>query len=144
LRNAKFARYGAIHRNTYVDAPKALDPFQRLLNAPWIFLAGQISGVEGYVESAAQGLWVGENAARLVLGQKMISPPPESALGSLLRYLSLENATRDFCPSNINFGLFPPIPEDVPKRQWPEKRVVRAQESWEPFLKEIDYAPTER
>jgi methylenetetrahydrofolate--tRNA-(uracil-5-)-methyltransferase len=140
LKRAKFARYGAIHRNTYVDAPRVLDPFQRLIHAPRVFLAGQISGVEGYVESAAQGLWAGENAVRVIRGLPPVLPPKESALGSLLRYLGPQNPAKDFCPSNINFGLFPALPPGLPKSQWPELRLQLAQESWAPFLKDINYA----
>ncbi|MDR3135756.1 MAG: methylenetetrahydrofolate--tRNA-(uracil(54)-C(5))-methyltransferase (FADH(2)-oxidizing) TrmFO, partial [Deltaproteobacteria bacterium] len=144
LRNAKFARYGAIHRNTYVDAPKALDAFQRLPSLPMAFLAGQISGVEGYVESAAQGLWVGENASRVARGLAPVLPPRPSALGSLLGHLGPENKAKRFCPSNINFGLFPPPPPGLPKRLVAQDRLDRARECWGPFLREIDYARPER
>jgi methylenetetrahydrofolate--tRNA-(uracil-5-)-methyltransferase len=140
LRNAKFARYGAIHRNTYVEAPKVLDPFQRLVSDPTVFLAGQISGVEGYVESAAQGLWAGENASRVVKGLTPILPPRDSALGALLGHLGQENKPRRFCPSNINFGLFPPVPAGVPKRLKAQYRLDRAGECWGTFLGEINYA----
>ncbi|MDR2367557.1 MAG: methylenetetrahydrofolate--tRNA-(uracil(54)-C(5))-methyltransferase (FADH(2)-oxidizing) TrmFO [Deltaproteobacteria bacterium] len=144
LRGAKFARYGAIHRNSYVDAPRVLDPFQRLLAKPGFFLAGQISGVEGYVESAAQGLWAGENAARLARGLEPVLPPRATALGSLLAYLGPGNEARDFCPSNVNFGLFPPPPPGTRKREWPTGRIKIAQDCWGPFLREIAYAETNR
>jgi methylenetetrahydrofolate--tRNA-(uracil-5-)-methyltransferase len=143
LREAKFARHGAIHRNSYVNAPKVLDPFQRLLAKRSFFLAGQISGVEGYVESAAQGLWAGENAARLAKNLPPVLPPRETALGSLLARLGPDygpNAPKDFCPSNVNFGLFPGPDPQVPKRLWPQERLRRAQAAWAPFLKEIAYA----
>jgi methylenetetrahydrofolate--tRNA-(uracil-5-)-methyltransferase len=140
LNSARFARYGAIHRNTYVNAPKVLDAFQRLLGEPYVFLAGQISGVEGYVESAAQGLWVGQNAARLVKNLPLILPPRASALGSLLAHLSPDNQVNRFCPSNINFGLFPAAPLGVIKRQQAQYRLDQAEECWKPFLGEIDYA----
>ena len=117
LEKAEFARYGAIHRNTYLDAPKVLDEFQRLKNASRFFVAGQISGVEGYVESAAQGLWAGENAARTVLGRPLISPPPSTALGALLGHLQNDGGRKYFAPSNINFGLFASPPPEVPKSQ---------------------------
>jgi methylenetetrahydrofolate--tRNA-(uracil-5-)-methyltransferase len=142
LRQAKFARYGAIHRNSYVNAPKVLDAFQRLLAKRDFFLAGQISGVEGYLESASQGLWAGQNASRLVKNLPPLLPPRETALGSLLARLGPDggpNRPRDFCPSNVNFGLFPEPDPQVPKGLWPQERLRRAQAAWAPFLKEIAY-----
>jgi methylenetetrahydrofolate--tRNA-(uracil-5-)-methyltransferase len=139
LGRARFARHGAIHRNTYLEAPRVLDPFQRLLARPAIFAAGQISGVEGYVESAAQGLWAGENASRVARGLAPVLPPRASALGSLLWHLGQGNASRVFSPSNVNFGLFPPCPS-VPRREQAARRLAAAEGSWEPFLGEIGYA----
>ncbi|MDR0622447.1 MAG: methylenetetrahydrofolate--tRNA-(uracil(54)-C(5))-methyltransferase (FADH(2)-oxidizing) TrmFO [Deltaproteobacteria bacterium] len=144
LKKAKFARHGAIHRNTYVDAPRFLDPFQGIPALPGFFLAGQITGVEGYVESAAQGLWVGLNAARTALGRRPVLPPRVSALGSLLARLGPNDGQKPFCPSNVNFGLFPPPSPNLPKRQWSLERLERARSCWEPFLKEIDHAPAPR
>ncbi len=122
LEKAEFARFGAIHRNTYLDAPRALDEYQRIADHPRFWVAGQMSGVEGYVESAAQGLWVGENAARTVLGRPLVTPPASTALGALLGHLTdVGDGKRDFAPSNINYGLFSPPPPDVPKsrrKQW--------------------------
>jgi methylenetetrahydrofolate--tRNA-(uracil-5-)-methyltransferase len=114
LAQAEFARFGAIHRNTYLDAPKALDEFQRFRGAERFFAAGQLSGVEGYLESAASGLWVGENAARSARGRPLVSPRPTFALGALMNHLRGEG--RCFSPANINFGLFSPPPEG-PKNQ---------------------------
>jgi methylenetetrahydrofolate--tRNA-(uracil-5-)-methyltransferase len=85
------------------------------LHHPKIFLAGQISGVEGYVESAAMGLLAGINAARQELGQPLITPPRETALGALIAHLT-NTATKDFQPMNVNFGLFPPLPGRIPKK----------------------------
>jgi methylenetetrahydrofolate--tRNA-(uracil-5-)-methyltransferase len=143
LERAQFARHGAIHRNTHLAAPAALDPMMALKNAPSIFVAGQLSGVEGYVESAAQGLWAGENAARRLLGLPMARPPRATALGSLLWHLSGEGPARKggFAPSNVNFGLFPETPPEVPKRQRAAWRLGRAREELGTFLGEIGYRP---
>ncbi|MDR0356485.1 MAG: methylenetetrahydrofolate--tRNA-(uracil(54)-C(5))-methyltransferase (FADH(2)-oxidizing) TrmFO [Deltaproteobacteria bacterium] len=143
LEKAEFARYGAVHRNTYLDAPEVLDQFQRLVNRPDVFLAGQISGVEGYVESAAQGLWAGENAARQFLGLPLLVPPADTAIGSLTNHLTKKNAKRVFEPSNVNFGLFPPIPPETPKRLAAQFRLDRARNSFQAFLKEISDVQSE-
>ena len=115
LARAEFARYGAVHRNTYLDAPQVLDEFQRFRGAGRIFAAGQISGVEGYVESAASGLWVGENAARSARGRPLLSPRPGFALGALMTHL--RSPGRCFSPANINFGLFAAPPEGPQSRR---------------------------
>jgi methylenetetrahydrofolate--tRNA-(uracil-5-)-methyltransferase len=142
LEKAKFARYGSIHRNTFLAAPETLDQFSRLKRAPNLFAAGQISGVEGYVESAAHGLWAGENAARLLKGLPLASPPRETALGSLLWHLRGENLGKGgFSPSNITFGLFPPQEESVPKSQRAAKRLEAARSALRPFLAAIGYPP---
>ncbi|MDR2725050.1 MAG: methylenetetrahydrofolate--tRNA-(uracil(54)-C(5))-methyltransferase (FADH(2)-oxidizing) TrmFO [Candidatus Adiutrix sp.] len=115
LAGAEFARYGAIHRNTYLDAPRVLDEFQRFRGDGRFFVAGQISGVEGYVESAASGLWVGENTARSVRGRPLLSPRPTFALGALMAHL--QSSVPRFSPTNINFGLFAAPPLGGPKSQ---------------------------
>ena len=134
LEQVVFARYGAIHRNTYLDAPRVLDEFQRPHGAECLFVAGQLSGVEGYVESAAHGLWVGENAARLVQGRPLLNPPRTTALGALIGHLTEGGSTRDFSPSNVNFGLFDPPPSEVPRRQRAEWRLAAARRDFESFL----------
>ena len=140
LEKAKFARYGAIHRNTFLTAPAVLDEFSRLKSAPSVFVAGQISGVEGYVESAAHGLWTGENAARAVLGLPLATPPRETALGSLFWHLKGERLDkRGFSPSNVTFGLFPPPDPNIAKNQRAAKRLKDAREALGPFLDEIGY-----
>jgi methylenetetrahydrofolate--tRNA-(uracil-5-)-methyltransferase len=104
LQNAEFIRYGWIHRNTYLNAPKILLPTYQTRANPNLFFAGQLSGVEGYVDSAASGLLAGINAARLALGLQLHVPPSETAIGSLAHYIS--NADPDhFQPMNITFGL---------------------------------------
>jgi len=107
LARADFARLGSIHRNTFVCAPELLEPTLQLKSRPDLFLAGQLSGVEGYVESTAMGLLAGINASRMVAGKSLLVPPPETALGALITHLTLSEP-KHFQPSNVNFGLFPP------------------------------------
>ncbi len=116
LARAEFVRWGSIHRNTFIDAPRVLEPDLRLKAAPHLMIAGQLSGVEGYVESAAMGLLCGINAPRILAGQEPILPPATTALGGLLGHLG-NTQTRDFQPSNINFGLLPPLAKRVAKRE---------------------------
>lgn len=116
LQNAAFARLGSIHRNTFIRSPGLLSPHLNFFQYPNIFLAGQISGVEGYVESSAMGLVAGINAARRVQNLPLLTPPPTTAHGALITHLT-NTATRDFQPMNVNFGLFPPLPQRLPKRQ---------------------------
>lgn len=108
LEQAEFLRYGSMHRNTYINAPKLLDDLLRLQGHPELLFAGQISGVEGYVESAASGLMAGIFAAALMRGIEAPLPPETTAHGALLRFL--HTGSGNFQPSNINFGLFPPLP----------------------------------
>ena len=108
LEEAVFARFGSIHRNTYVNAPIQLDEELQLRKRPGVFLAGQMAGVEGYVESAALGLMAGIGVARRVLGLPREAPPPETAHGALLRHLQNADA-KHFQPMNVNYGLFPPL-----------------------------------
>ncbi len=103
LRNAVFLRYGSIHRNTYVNAPLCLNGKLQLKSDERIFLAGQISGVEGYMESALMGLMAGISACLTARGGDFVPPPPTTCSGALIRYLTTE--TRNFQPMNINFGL---------------------------------------
>jgi len=115
MENAEFLRYGSVHRNTFVRAPKVLAPGLELAARPGVLLAGQVSGVEGYVESCAAGLLAGLFAARKVLGLAPVPPPEGTALAALLAHLYRSEA-KNFQPSNINFGLFPPLGRKVPKR----------------------------
>jgi methylenetetrahydrofolate--tRNA-(uracil-5-)-methyltransferase len=142
LERAEFSRYGAIHRNTYLTAPEALDDHCRLRNAGNVIVAGQLSGVEGYVESAASGLWAGENAARMVLGRPLVSPPPQTASGALLGHLRGSSVNkRGFCPSNVTFGLFPPLDPSIPKSARAATRLEAARAALGEFIREIGYAP---
>ena len=110
LRNAEYVRYGVMHRNTFLNSPRLLDRYYRLKAEPRISFAGQMTGVEGYVESAASGCLVGIELARRLLGQVPADFPAETAIGALALYVSNESVT-DFQPMNINFGIMPPWPE---------------------------------
>jgi methylenetetrahydrofolate--tRNA-(uracil-5-)-methyltransferase len=108
LQGAEFVRLGSLHRNTFVDSPRLLTPALNLRARPDVFLAGQMIGVEGYVESAAAGLLAAINAARMIAGKELIAPPPQTALGSLVAYVTDARRT-DFQPMNANFGLMPEL-----------------------------------
>jgi len=110
LEGAEFLRFGQIHRNTYLQAPALLQPTLQTRERPGLFFAGQICGVEGYIESIATGLLAGINAGRLARGQQPVVPPRETACGSLLHYIS-HAAPGAFQPANITFGLLPAAPE---------------------------------
>jgi methylenetetrahydrofolate--tRNA-(uracil-5-)-methyltransferase len=112
LERAEFARLGGLHRNTFINSPRLLDSRLRLKAIPRLRFAGQITGVEGYVESAAIGLLVGRFAAAARLGREASAPPPTTALGALLRHITGNADTASFQPMNINFGLFPPLSPD--------------------------------
>jgi methylenetetrahydrofolate--tRNA-(uracil-5-)-methyltransferase len=109
LQDASFARLGGIHRNTFINSPTLLDDQMRLKSHPYIRFAGQITGVEGYVESAAMGLLAGRMAAAEMLGRTLPPPPPETAMGALVTHITGGAEAKTFQPMNVNFGLFPPI-----------------------------------
>ncbi|MCA0404976.1 MAG: methylenetetrahydrofolate--tRNA-(uracil(54)-C(5))-methyltransferase (FADH(2)-oxidizing) TrmFO [Proteobacteria bacterium] len=117
LENAEFARLGGIHRNTYLNSPRLLDERLRLKAMPRLRFAGQITGCEGYVESAAMGLMAGRLAAAERLGREMAPPPPETAFGALLNHITgghietIDGGTKSYQPMNVNFGLFPQVLE---------------------------------
>ncbi len=108
LANAEFVRLGSLHRNTFINAPQQLLPTLQWRSRDTLFFAGQMTGVEGYIESAATGLLAGINAANLLFGKPLVIPPETTALGSLLRYISDPERKR-FQPMNVNFGLIPPL-----------------------------------
>jgi methylenetetrahydrofolate--tRNA-(uracil-5-)-methyltransferase len=116
MAGVEYARLGSIHRNTFVCAPELLEPTLQMKARPDLFLAGQLSGVEGYVESTAMGLLAGINAARILSDEQPTVPPPNTALGALIGHLT-NSDPRHFQPSNINFGLFPALVTKVGKRQ---------------------------
>ncbi|MCB5409098.1 methylenetetrahydrofolate--tRNA-(uracil(54)-C(5))-methyltransferase (FADH(2)-oxidizing) TrmFO [Pseudogemmobacter faecipullorum] len=109
LQDASFARLGGIHRNTFLNSPSLLDQQMRLKSKPHIRFAGQVTGVEGYVESAAMGLLAGRMAAAQIKGQDLPPPPPETAMGALITHITGGAEAKTFQPMNVNFGLFPPI-----------------------------------
>jgi methylenetetrahydrofolate--tRNA-(uracil-5-)-methyltransferase len=115
LERAQFARLGGLHRNTFVNSPRLLDGTLRLKAAPHVRLAGQITGCEGYVESASVGLMAGRFAAAEALGQAPVPLPPETAHGALLAHITGGADAATFQPMNVNFGLFPPLPDRSPK-----------------------------
>jgi methylenetetrahydrofolate--tRNA-(uracil-5-)-methyltransferase len=137
LENAEFARYGSVHRNTFLNAPALLTPFLQLRTLPELFFAGQITGVEGYIESTAMGLLAGINAAGLLSGREMIQPPPETALGALIGHLQRVDR-KTFQPMNVAFGLFPPLSGRIRKKDRGliyARRALAALTSWQKQLK---------
>jgi methylenetetrahydrofolate--tRNA-(uracil-5-)-methyltransferase len=115
LENAEFARLGGIHRNSFINSPRLLDTELRLKSKPNIRFAGQITGCEGYVESAAVGLMAARFAAAEHRGGRLPVPPPETALGALLGHITGGAEAETFQPMNVNFGLMPPPPEKTRK-----------------------------
>ncbi len=115
LENAEFARLGGIHRNSFINSPRQLDSELRLRSKPCIRFAGQITGCEGYVESAAVGLLAARFAAAELRGETLPAPPPETALGALLAHITGGADADTFQPMNVNFGLMPPLPERIRK-----------------------------
>jgi methylenetetrahydrofolate--tRNA-(uracil-5-)-methyltransferase len=115
LESAEFVRLGSMHRNTFINAPTLLEPTFRLKGDSRTFFAGQITGVEGYVESAGSGFLAGINSARLVRGEEPAVPPPATALGALVAHITTAPA-RHFQPMNVNYGLFPPLEGKVKKK----------------------------
>jgi methylenetetrahydrofolate--tRNA-(uracil-5-)-methyltransferase len=136
LERADFVRLGSIHRNTFVNAPKVLDQELALRMRPGVHLAGQITGVEGYVESAACGLWVGRLLAHKLRGEELTPPPSETMLGALLHHLRTESA--NFQPMNVNFGLTPPLKARGGKAKRKEAYAKRAREKWVSWRSQID------
>lgn len=137
LENAEIVRYGVMHRNTFINSPKVLRATYQFKNRDDLFFAGQMTGVEGYVESAASGLVAGINAARLVKGEDPIEFPHETALGSMARYITTANP-KSFQPMNANFGLFPELPEKIRgKKERNEKHAERALGTIQNFVKNL-------
>lgn len=140
LQNAEIVRYGVMHRNTYLNAPEVLDSTLQLRADPQKLVAGVLAGTEGYLESSATGWLAGTNAARLALGQPALTPPAESMLGGLVRYLASANP-KGFQPMNVNWALVPELPAEInPKTGKPrklgkrEKRPVMFRRGLEAFM----------
>lgn len=146
LENAEVLQYGQIHRNTYICSPRVLYPTLQMQRNPNIFFAGQITGVEGYVESVATGMLAGINAARLAQNAELVTAPPKSAIGALARYVS-EAEAKNFQPINITFALLEPLPEELRrgvrrKRERHELQVELALKEWDAWLKTIQHIET--
>ncbi len=138
LENAEFLRYGIMHRNTYINSPEQLDGTYRLRKSPRIYFAGQMTGVEGYIESAGSGLVAGINAARAVLGEESVVFSGRTMIGAMAKYVS-EGGTGSFVPMNANFGIIEPLPERVKggKLAKYEKLSQRALEEIERYRSEV-------
>ncbi|MFC4712460.1 FADH(2)-oxidizing methylenetetrahydrofolate--tRNA-(uracil(54)-C(5))-methyltransferase TrmFO [Planococcus dechangensis] len=137
LENVEIVRYGVMHRNTFINSPNVLKPTYQLKADPNIFFAGQMTGVEGYVESAGSGLLAGINAAKLALGEEPLVLPAETALGSMARYIT-EADSKNFQPMNINFGLFPDLGERIrSKQERAERHANRALESIQNYMNSV-------
>jgi len=126
LQNAQFARLGGLHRNTFINSPRLLDGQLRLKSQPHLRFAGQVTGVEGYVESAAIGLLAGRFAAAALLGTAVAAPPPTTAFGALLSHITGGADARTFQPMNVNFGLFPELPKSAKIRGKDRKQAMSA------------------
>lgn len=138
LRKARFARFGSMHKNLFVNSPSVLSKFSQARRAPNIFLAGQITGVEGYVESIASGLVAGVNAARVVLGLEPLLPPAETMIGALQRHITTAES-KGFQPMNANFGLIelPPALARLPRakrKQAISQAAIAAVQEWKKGL----------
>jgi methylenetetrahydrofolate--tRNA-(uracil-5-)-methyltransferase len=136
LENARFLRYGQIHRNTYINSPTLLRDTLQMKEHPHIFFAGQICGVEGYVESIAAGLMAGIHAVAMASGTESVAPPRETALGSLVHYITHADA-KNFQPANITFDLLPPLEKKIRDRQERRRQQCElALESFERWLQQ--------
>ncbi len=138
LQNAEFLQFGQIHRNTFINSPKILNETLATRSNPHLFFAGQITGVEGYVESVATGWLAGLNAVRVLRGEPMLTAPATSAIGALCRYVS-NVETKNFQPVNITFGLLEPLPVELRKKHRNKRerhmvQVERALRDWDEFL----------
>jgi len=134
LENAEFARLGGLHRNTFIRSPELLDPTLRLKNKPNIRFAGQITGCEGYIESAAIGLLAGRFAAAELGGRALAPPPVETAFGALLHHITGAAVAETYQPMNVNFGLMPPIPGRTKKADRKKMYTDRARAAFGEWL----------
>jgi methylenetetrahydrofolate--tRNA-(uracil-5-)-methyltransferase len=137
LEKAEFARLGGLHRNTFINSPQLLDATLRLKRAPHIRFAGQITGCEGYVESAAVGLLAGRFAAAEIRGETLAPPPPETALGALLGHITGGADAATYQPMNVNFGLFPPVDGKARKADRKRAYTDRAKAKLEEWIADL-------
>ncbi|WP_163857870.1 FADH(2)-oxidizing methylenetetrahydrofolate--tRNA-(uracil(54)-C(5))-methyltransferase TrmFO [Paenibacillus elgii] len=141
LENAEFVRYGVMHRNTFINSPRLLHPTYQFRDRDSLFFAGQMTGVEGYVESAASGLLAGINAARYAKGEELVVLPPDTALGSMAQYITTADF-KHFQPMNANFGLFAPLDEKIKNKKLKyEKIAMRAIEKIQNFSQNLYNSP---
>ncbi|HLH76220.1 MAG TPA: methylenetetrahydrofolate--tRNA-(uracil(54)-C(5))-methyltransferase (FADH(2)-oxidizing) TrmFO [Candidatus Binataceae bacterium] len=140
LERAEFVRLGSLHRNTFIDSPRVLAPTLALRARPDLFVAGQMVGVEGYVESAAAGLLAALNAARMLAGRPLLVPPVQTALGSLVAYIT-DSSRHEFQPMNANFGLMPELPGAARGRAKKIELANRALAAMDEFIGLHDLAP---
>ena len=137
LENVEIVRYGVMHRNTFINSPRLLEPTYQYKNRTDLFFAGQMTGVEGYVESAASGLVAGINAAHLILDKELVEFPNETAIGSMAKYITSTNAD-NFQPMNANFGIFAPLPKQIKgKKERNEMHAKRALETIQKISKDL-------
>lgn len=138
LENAEFYRYGVMHRNTFLNSPKLLDRYFRLRKDNNIFFAGQITGVEGYIESAASGIYVGYNIARMLNGKNFLDLPKETMLGALSLYIS-DESVKDFQPMGSNMGILPSLPTRIKDKKLRYQAIANiALEKFEQAIKDLD------
>lgn len=143
LAKAEFVRYGVMHRNTYINSPRLLQPTLQLKKNPKWFFAGQITGVEGYMESAATGILAGVNAVRLCLSRPSLIMDPQTLLGALLAFIT-DPSQEDFQPVNANFGILPPLPVHIKdKKRRYEAYALRSRRQMQDFLSQAGLQATE-
>lgn len=135
LENAEFVRYGVMHRNTYINAPRVLNRFYQADKYPKVFFAGQITGVEGYVESASSGILAGYNMARFMKGEEMFEPSAQTCIGALPLYISAKSHEK-IQPMNANFGIIEPLGERIRKKQ--ERYLKTAQRALETLKTQLE------
>ncbi len=138
LKNAQFVRYGVMHRNSFLNSPRVLTPFFNMKEMPDVFFAGQITGVEGYMESAASGIIAGINAARRFMGREGILLPEDTMTGALSRYVAFSEA-KNFQPMGAAIGLLPPPEEKIRDKRERYARICdKALASLDAYIKETD------
>ena len=139
LKDAEFVRYGVMHRNTYINSPRLMLDTLQLRADPGIMFAGQITGVEGYIESTASGLVAGIGMARLLRGKPPLVLPRETIIGSLIKYITTSTASDGFQPMNANFGLLPPLEGRVKDKKWRNRMLAeRSLEYLDRIVRDLD------